>query len=65
MVGNGIMRTFRVSSTLDMLDRDYSGVRWHKGNFLCSSHILNLVVVNHCFMSLFGPKGLLSDIVIR
>ena len=24
-----------------------------------------VVVVNHCFTSLFGTKGLLSDIVIR
>ena len=24
-----------------------------------------VVVVNHCFMSLFGTKGLLSDIVLR
>ena len=24
-----------------------------------------LVVVNHCFTSLFGTKGLLSDIIIR
>ena len=26
---------------------------------------LKVVVVNHCFTSLFGTKGLLSDIVIR
>ena len=24
-----------------------------------------VVVVNHCFTSLFGTKGLLSDIIIR
>ena len=27
--------------------------------------ILVVVVVNHCFTSLFGTNGLLSDIVIR
>ena len=27
--------------------------------------IFQVVVVNHCFTSLFGTKGLLSDIVIR
>ena len=27
--------------------------------------IFLVVVVNHCFTSLFGTKGLLSDIVIR
>ena len=28
-------------------------------------HNTTVVVVNHCFTSLFGTKGLLSDIIIR
>ena len=27
--------------------------------------VVVVVVVNHCFTSLFGTKGLLSDIIIR
>ena len=29
------------------------------------NQIYSVVVVNHCFTSLFGTKGLLSDIIIR
>ena len=34
---------------------------------MCAIIVYNyvVVVVNHCFTSLFGTKGLLSDIVIR
>ena len=28
-------------------------------------NLVSVVVVNYCFTSLFGTKGLLSDIVIR
>ena len=48
---------------LDITDRDkhiphtlYSLIRW-------ITQVV--VVVNHCFTSLFGTKGLLSDIIIR
>ena len=30
-----------------------------------TSGLVVVVVVNHCFTSLFGTKGLLSNIVIR
>ena len=32
---------------------------------VCQGEIMVVVVVNHCFTSLFGTKGLLSDIIIR
>ena len=31
----------------------------------CFFSVVVVVVVNHCFTSLFGTKGILSDIIIR
>ena len=40
-------------------------INWyHFVTELKQTHVV-LVIVNHCFTSLFGTKGLLSDIVIR
>ena len=43
---------------------NFLGLIIHK-HLKWDSHITKVVVVNHCFTSLFGTKGLLSDIIIR
>ena len=47
-----------------MVDRHRASVCYNSGG---QHHCLlsPVVVVNHCFTSLFGTKGLLSDIIIR
>ena len=42
----------------------YAAAAVHTGDYFYSSFRV-VVVVNHCFTSLFGTTGLLNDIVIR
>ena len=50
-----------------VFDRLHNRKRWTEmnGTLTDSNERTQVVVVNHCFTSLFGTKGLLCDIIIR
>ena len=58
------MNTFVVEFGITLQCMRYQRYEFQVDGSKCIKVVV-VVVVNHCFTSLFGTKGLLSDIIIR